>query len=307
MIHARTRALLVTVILVMALTTSSGAVFGAEDDAEITDLGTSHELDTADAISEFNQQGHTSADLTRLDMTVTAAENKDTVGLEDEPLPTDIRNDFLRFEYDEEATRTVRILVPNDYWTPYMREDVQSITTDHTAEFQPVRGGDYLAVTVTFDGPADVVVPVQWDSELSYRVAENIDNRLNKSFGVSVRGDSTGWTYVDDGNLTDGPGYAIGEATDDVTVQYDATPDEPERTWINAPEGETLSNEIYYYDRGDNGSAYIVSKTDDPPAVRYKTDSTMIDRIRGGVNDLMEVPDRIFDGLDIGFGGDILG
>jgi len=184
-----------------------------------------------------------------------------------------------------------------------MREDVQSLTSDHTAEFQPVRGGEYLAVTVTFDGPADVVVPIQWDSELSYRVAERIDERLNKSLGISVRGNGGGWTYVEDGNLTDGPGYAIGKASDDVTVQYDATPDEPERTWINAPEGETFSNEVYYYDRGENGSAYIVSKTDDPPAVRYKTDSTIMDQLKGGVNDLMQVPDRMLEG----FGGDFLG
>jgi len=298
MTYARTRAILVATVLVVALMTASGGVFGAEDDPEITDLGTSHDLDTADAVSEFETEGHTQAAPSRLDMTVTAAKNKDDVGLEDKPLPTDVRNDFLRFEYDEEAQRTVRILVPNDYWTPYMRENVNSITSDHTAEFQPVRGGEYLAVTLTFDGPADVVVPIQWDSELSYEVAERIDERMNKSIGVSIRGGNTGWTYVDSTNLTDGPGYAIGEAPGDVTVQYDTTPDEPERTWINAPEGETLSNDIYYYDRGDNGSAYIVSKTDDPPAVRYKTDSTFMDQFRGGLNDLLEVPDRIQSNID---------
>lgn len=305
MIATRTRALLAAFVLIVALMTASGAAFGAQDDPEITDLGTSHDLDTADAISAFDQDGHTSAETDRLDMTVTASTGKDEVGLEDQLMPTDTRNDFLRFDYREEAERTVRILLPKDYWTPYMREDVQSLTSDHTAEFQPTRSGEYLAVTIQFDGPAEVVLPVQWDSELSYRVAERVDNRLNKSVGVSIRGDSGSWTYVDSQNLTDGPGHPIEEAPGDVTVQYDTTPNEPERTWINAPEGETFSNEVYYYDRGENGSAYIVSKTSDPPAVRYKTDSSAMDKIRGGVNDLMEVPDRISDGLE--FGGEFFG
>jgi len=297
MLRTRTTAVLVAVALVATLIVGPAAALDSGDDGEITNLGTSHALDSSEAIDEYESEGHTSADLTRLDMTVTAAQSREDVGLGDEPLPTNVRNDFLRLEYDEEAERTVRIMLPKDYWTPYMRENVQSITSDHTATYQPTRGGEYVAVSVHFDGPADVVFPVQWDSELSYRIAERIDNRLNKSFGVSIRGDSGGWTYVDAQNLTDGPGHAIGQAPGDVTVQYDATPDEPAETWINAPEGETFSNEIYYYDRGDNGSAYIVSKTDDPPAVRYKTDSSFADDLRGAVNDLTQVPDRIFDGF----------
>lgn len=292
------RALGVAALLVVALVAGPAAALDDSGDGEITNLGTSHALDSSEAIEEYEAEGHTSAEITRLDMTVTAAQSREDVGLGDQPTPTNVRNDFLRLEYDEEAERTVRIMLPKDYWTPYLREDVQSVTSDHTATYQPTRAGEYVAVSVHFDGPGDAVFPIQWDSELSYRVAERIDNRLNKSFGVSIRGDSAGWEYVDSQNLTDGPGYAIGDAPGDVTVQYDATPDEPEQTWINAPEGETLSNEIYYYDRGDNGSAYIVSKTDDPPAVRYKTDSTFVDDLRGAVNDLVQVPDRISDGLD---------
>ncbi|MFC6720902.1 hypothetical protein ACFQGT_00450 [Natrialbaceae archaeon GCM10025810] len=303
----RLRSIALAVVLIVSLVAVPGvAIADDEDDTDsVTDIGADHDLDTSDAITEYNEAGHTETDLSRIDMTVTVAESKADVGLEDQPLPTDVRNDYLRLQYDEEAERTVRILIPDDYWTPYLREEVQSISDDHTAEFEPVRGGSYTAVVIRFEEPADVVLPVQWDSSLSYEVTERIDERLNKSIGFQIRDDDTGWTYLEDENLSEGAGHEIDGAPGDVTVQYDATPDRPEETWINAPRGETLSDDIYYYDRGENGTTYVVSKTDEPPAVRYKEDSTFADRARGAINDLREVPNRIMDGFS--GGGDLLG
>lgn len=297
-------ALIVSLLLVTTLFAPAVGAFDDDGDDSMTDLGTNHDLTSSDAVSEFNDRGAVEIDTSRLDMTVTVAESKSDVGLEDQLTPTDVRNDFIRFEYREEADRTVRLLIPNEYWTPYLREEVDAINDEHVAEYRTARGGDYTAVVVRFDGPADVVFPVDSVASFSYAAVERVDDRLNNSLGFTLRDDDANWEYVDTEELVDGPGYDVGESPGDITVQYDATPDSPEETWINAPEGETLSDDIYYYERGsDNSSAYIVSKTDDPPAVRYNVDSSWMDRVRGDLNDLRQVPDRIIDLL----GGDLFG
>lgn len=282
----------------------SALTFADDDDDHVTDLGTDHGLTEADAIAEYDDRGSTQADITRLDMTVTVADSKSEVGIEDKLFPMDVTNDYVRLEYNEQAERTVRILIPDDYWEPYERSEVDSITSDHVAEYDPVRGGDYTALTIHFDGEADVVLPAEWVSSFSYRAVDRIDNRLNNSLGFTVRDDNSQWVYVDSAAMTEGPGYDMGESPGDVTVQYDATPDSPEETWINAPEGETLSDNIYYYERDSaNGSAYIVSKTDDPPNVRYNVDSSLTDRVRGDINELRNIPNAIKDLFGGGFGG----
>ncbi|MFD1526039.1 hypothetical protein [Halolamina salina] len=274
-------------------------------DEHVTDIGAQHDLDSSDAVSEFNSQGHTSTRLTRIDMTATVATQKSEVGLEHKLTPTDAVNDYLRLEYNEEATRTVRILIPKEYWTPYKQEGVESITTDHTATFEPARGGEYTSVVLEFDGPADVVLPAKWYDSMSYKALERVDQRMNKSVGVTLRGDGSQWNYVTADELTSGPGYEIGTHSDQLTVQYDATPDQPEETWINAPQGESMRQDLYYYTRdSENSTSYIVSKTEDPPTVRYKVNATFMDRLRGNIRDIQLIPDRFQDLFD---GGDLFG
>ena len=301
----RFRTLVLVAILVCSLFALPSLAADDSDDEYMTDIGAQHELDTADAVAEFNDRGHTSASLSRIEMSVTVADDKSDVGIENRLTPSDAVNDYLRLEYDEEATRTVRILIPEEYWTPYKQEDIGSLTTDHTATFEPARGGEYTSVIIELDGPADVVLPVKWYDEMSYKALERVDQRLNKSIGVTLRDDGSQWKYVEGEALASGPGYEIGEDADRVTVQYDATADSPEETWVNAPQGESMRQDIYYYTRdSENSTTYIVSKTDNPPTVRYKVNSTLLDRIRGDIRDIKLIPDRIKDALN---GGDIFG
>lgn len=304
-----TRSRLLVVFMALILATSligpaALAVDDGSDDEYVTDIGTSHDLDSADAVSEFNDRGQTQADISRLDMSVTIAEKKSDVGIEDKILPANQVNDYLRLEYNEEAERTIRILIPGDYWTPYHQEGVDSVTSDHEADYMPARGGEYTAVVITLDGPADVVLPVKWYDSMSYRAIERVDDRLNNSVGLTLRDDGSQWEYVESDDLISGPGYEIGEDSDDLTVQYDATSDGPEETWVNAPQGESMNDNIYYYTRdAENSTSYVVSETSDPPTVRYKHDSSFTDRLRGDFNDITMIPDRIRGLLGGGFLG----
>ncbi|MFP8891836.1 hypothetical protein ACLI4U_19000 (plasmid) [Natrialbaceae archaeon A-CW2] len=302
----RYRAIALAFVMVMSLAIAgvSGSSVISNDDNNVTDLGADHDLNTADAVNAFANDGVAEADIERIDMTVTVADNKDDVGLEEELLPTNQFNDFVRFEYREEADRTIRILIPDEYWTPYERERLESINSDHQADFESVRGGDYQSVVIRFDGPGEAVFPAEWVASFSYQNLERIDDRLNNSIGLTIRDDNSQWTYVNTTDMAEGPGLEIDEDIEDLTVQYDATPDSPEETWINAPEGETFSDDIYYYQReSENGSVFIVSKTDNPPNVRYNVDSTLTDRIRGNLNAIKNIPNKIGDIL----GGDLLG
>ena len=299
------QSLVLSLLLVCSLFALPGLAADDGEDEYVTDIAADHDLDTVDAISTFNSEGQVETDLTRIDMTVTIADEKSDVGASGRMLPTDTANDFLRLQYNEDAERTVRILIPEEYWEPYLQEDVESITSPHTADYKTSRGGEYTAVIITFDGPADVVLPAKWVDSTSYKALERVDQRLEKSVGITVRDDGSEWTYVESEDLVSGPGYEIGEKSGDVTVQLDATPDSPEETWINAAEGETMGEDIYYYQRdSENGSTYIVSKTDNPPAVRYKVDSTFMDRIRGDIRDITLIPSRLKDTIN---GGGLFG
>lgn len=292
----RALAAVFAVLLAVSLSIPAGTIALNDDlsEEDITNIGDDHDLDSADAISQFNSEGVTSAELARLDMEVTIAEKKSDIGLEDQLLPSSIRNDFIRLQYNEEADRTVRILIPDDYFTPYPRERVSTVTGDADVEIKPIRGGDYMEIIARFHGEDDVVIPIQWDSQISYQAIERVDDRLDNSIGITLRDDDAEWQYVDSDALTEGPGYSIGESAGDVTVQYDATPDQPEETWINAPKGETFSDDIYYYQRdSEDGTAYIVAKTDNPPAIRYNVDSSLGDRLRGDLRDIGQIPERI--------------
>lgn len=290
----RTLTIILTVVLVGTLVGPAAAAMDTTDDEEdVTDLGADHGLDTAEKISEFRSNGLVTTDADRIDMSISVAESKSDVGITGRMFPNDLRNNYLRLEYNEDAERTVRLLIPSEYWTPYPRERAKTVSGDAQVGLEPVRGGDYTEVVVRFTGKDDVVVPLQWDSSVSYRAVERVDNRLDNSLGITLRDDNSEWVYVNSSTVSEGPGLAVGEDASDITVQYDATPDSPEETWINAPKGETLSDGIYYYQRSEDGEAYIVSKTDDPPAIRYNVKSSLGDRIRGDIRELLTIPDSI--------------
>ena len=287
------------IILVFVLAVAAVALFvlaGAVASADgVTDIGTDHDLDNNSTIDAYDREGYVETSVQRYQLGLEVAENGRDVGLEPS-LARDTRNDFLRLTYDEDFERTFRILVPREYITPYTMDSVEAIDSDHTASYEPVRGNEYLAVTITFDGKGEAVLPLQKDSAVSYGLIEKVDDRVEQVSGVSIFGRGSTWHYIRGDEAASQAAYPLNASSDDeLLIQYDARPDSPEELWVNAPRGEHDNAPMYYFDRESDDQVYLVVDNETAPTVRYNTNASTADRVRGDVNDIRLVPDRVRD------------
>lgn len=294
------QSLVLVLILVVSLPAMATPTL-ADTDRSVVTIDNNHGLADDATISQYHSAGHAQTDLSQLDATLTVATDRDDVGLEDEMLPSNLRNDFVRIEYREDFTRTLRIHLPREYWVPYSMVDVESASSDHVARYEPVRGGEYLEIVVHVDEPADIVLPVQKDSSASYRAVERLDRNIERATGSSAfSGDE--WTYIRGDEFANATMYELEdvENSEDAVVQYDSYKDDPDETWLNAPRGEDSDVGMHVMTRESlgNESVFLVATADDPPDVRYKPEGTMRDRSSGWINDALEIPKRMKDGID---------
>jgi hypothetical protein len=278
---------LLTLLAVVAVLAVGGAV--AQD---VTDLQEDHGLATDDAISSYEQTGVARAEVTRYQIDLAIAEERADVNASD-AVVTDIRNNYLRINYQEDYPRTIRLLLPREYITPYNAE-VGSITTSHTATLEPARNGEYMAVTVQVDGPADIVLPLNRDHAVSYGLIERLDRRVEQISGISPLDRNHEWQFIDPSEIEQGANR-LNHSLDDMAVQYDASPEQPDPTWINLPEGETAGVPLYLIQLEGSDDVAIVATTEDPPQIRYRTEGTLPARVRGWIAEAQEIPGNIRD------------
>lgn len=297
MMDSRKRILSVLLVVVLVCNAVIAPSMAASETDDVLAIDDDHGLADEESISSYKTDGVSRTSLTQVDGSLAMAKHKSDVGADAKLLPTDARNNFIRIKYEEDFQRTLRILIPREYQIPYTQENVQSVTSDHTASFRPARGAEYLEIVVTVDGPADIVLPVQKDSSLSYRGLEWADTRVKAATGQSVFGDKAGdnWQYLDDEELSNGTAYELEGSPEEIAVQYDAEKANPHQTWLNAPKGGDEGVGAYWFVResGDNQTAYLVVTDDDPPAIRYKSDAHVTDTWLAEARDAAQIPERI--------------
>lgn len=276
------------------LTLGVGGFGPASATAGTTDIGTAHPLADDAAISEYQRTGYTSGEMDRYRITLTMSSERGAVGLQPS-IVSNVRNDYLKISYQEDHARTLRFLIPREYATPYVRESVESVSSDHVASFGPAREGKFLEVIVEVDGPAEIVLPVEKGSEIAYGYMERVDKRVEEATGVSPLGRDAEWQYVDEERLETEAAIAIDADPKNTLIQFDAKPNQAEEVWLNAPQGERNGVEAYYFVKESEDQIYIVVTGENPPAVRYKTDATMTDKATGWVNDAKQMPSRLKD------------
>ncbi len=124
------RRLIAAVLVVCLLSTTAAA-------ATMTAIDADHGLTSDTEQAAFEEEGYATTDLNAPNMTVSVAAELSQCGVEDWTV-SDLRNDFLCVEYGEEIDRTIRLHIPQEYWHPYVREEVSPVAGDETASFQPV-------------------------------------------------------------------------------------------------------------------------------------------------------------------------
>lgn len=294
------QALIVAVALLLAV---SGVVLAGDDpDSHIETIDEGTELTANESIDEFAEEGYVAADVDGLNMTVHVAEDQRDVGQDSW---TSGPHTYLRVQYNESITRTVRFYVPAEYVTPRPQQGVSAEDSDETATYEAVDGGDTMAVTLTLDGETDAVFPVnRWMGlyiDTSDRVYSTIENATNVTLPRLGIGGGEQWEYVPREGLSgsndtyDGlPVDSMAEA-EDMSLQYDAASNATEATWRSVERCSVDTDPVCLTDR--DGEPVLFGSTADPPPIRYKTETSLRTEIEAGINELTDEWRDLLDSL----------
>lgn len=295
MIRGRIPRVLLLVMAVLALT-------GVAAGSEILTLDDQTPLASDDSVAAFEQQGIVTADTAQVDMTVTVAREGSDAGLEGPRV--DSKDTFVRINYREDITRTIRIYIPADMIEPRPKRGLQAENSGVSADLSPAGDGKYLALTFTVDGPTDATFAVSNTAGAIFSGRSGVREAVNNTTGFSMPsfGDGAEWQFVESSELNSTRSYRVDHPASDMTMQWDADPS-AEKRWISVPEcGDPTDVRVCYY--RDGNATTIMTTTDNPPTVRYREGKSAIIDLKSAVSDLASVPDRVGSWVDGIFGGD---
>lgn len=255
---------------------------GVTSAVTVYDIDDEHSLDRQSSIDEYDQEGVVSATLLVPDMRITIAEDHDDAGVDG--FRADFAWHFVRIEYNETLPAELRIYFPDGYWHPNP-QDLEAIESDQTAELRSIRNGSYSSLTVRFDGRADVTFAVPRAASLTFATRDYsrdvVENRTDLELPRVSSNDP--WSYIDQSDLAGNTTVAIERKQNrELTIQYDAGT--TEERWIGVPScsASTGSDEpVCQFTRdGGESKVYVLSRTTDPPPVRFKYDAGPVSAIQ---------------------------
>jgi|GEM_PF-494970 len=288
------RRLYVAVAALLLVATAAGLVAASER----YNVDAGHGLADRDAIQSFEDDGVARANVSTPHLTLTIAAQADACGVESS-LWSDARNDFLCVEYHNDLAQTTRLFVPDDYWTPIVHQDKQAVGDGPPASFQPVHEGNYTSVTIRFDGSGQAVYPIPRDVSTSYALINRINDRTRRIAGVELWSGGTQWRYVNRSAFGTSPSVAIKTVPDRTMIEYDATPDRAEQTWLPVPSSQSRTAPVYRMQRSnDTETIYVISEADEPPAIRYRARGAGIARVDAAIDEIGSVPEKVSVAVD---------
>lgn len=262
---------------------------------DMTTIDDDHYLTTADAKAEYGEKGHVSADLHSPDMTITVAENADDVDLAG--IYINFANDYIRIQYREDRTRTLRIYIPEEYISPRTANELEAENDNVVADFRPIHGNTMMEMRVRVTRPTDAVFKLPKDAGIVFSYVDDYQDRLNESTGwdlPSPFGDREPWQYIARSEINDEDLFAVEKPPDgELMVQYDAWPDDDTEMWLPIQECPEREANVCYLETDDQ-YMHIVS-TDNATAVRYKYEIDRVERLREAFRDMRLAVDRFLD------------
>lgn len=280
---------------------------GTSSASEVYALDEDNPLATEAAVENFNTDGVAGGVVSGLDMRLTLAEQHNTVDADG--FHSNIGRSYLRIQYNESIQRTIRFYIPSAMVYPHIKQDLESITDDTTADLEPADGGEYTAVTVTVDGETDAVFPINKVASSLFQVKDATSSRVENFTGISLPsvlgGGGTEWQYVNEsalaGNETT---VAIEQPDEGLTVQFDSTPTATGESWINTPAcSDSSSTPVCSFERSGDDKLYVLSRSDDAPAIRYRAGGAPMFGVESALNDLERAADRFLEDINALTGG----
>lgn len=288
-----------TVALLVAVAVITPAIAVATPTAR-EEIDADHPLATNESARTYENTGTVSADLNVPDSRLVITEDLAECGLHEGTLSdhlTSVKSDFVCFKNREDIETTVRLFLPQGYWTPYVREKKQSLRKKTTATLQPVKDGRYQSIE--FDAPAGemVVFEIPEHTQAVYYAVERPKGRIEKLTGIDLSGKDEPWTRIDPTALS-GENSTVRIRTEqppeEVMVQYDTDPGEGE-SWLSVPENPNDAPTYRFQKQGVNNTVYVVSTVSDPPPVRYKTNQSSGAWLSSGWADIKQMGPRLED------------
>lgn len=287
-----------TVLVLLALLAVSGAVAGQ---ATRLTLDANHALDSDEKQVQYQRTGEATAELVAPDMNITVAAEHDMCDIDG--FHSDLRNDYLCIGYGEAIERSIRIYIPAEYWSPYVRETVEPVAGGVPATYQPVDGGQYTSVTVTLDEPGMYAWPVNAEAAYFAGAQDRTLENVEKVTGIGAP-ETEEWQYIPPSKLGGNQSAYVVRApngTDALVMEYQQSDGE----WTTVPDEEKGYAPVYYQDTASEDQVYVFATDNTSAEVRYKTEATSVDELASAWREIASAGTRIEEiaGFDIPFIG----
>jgi|AntDeeMetagen285_2_1112576.scaffolds.fasta_scaffold00306_7 hypothetical protein len=274
------------------------ATAGVATAQTITGIDDDHGLVEPESVDTYDNDSVATATVDQPSMRLTVAESSADVGLDGWRF--DANKQYLRIEYNETISRTIRVFIPSEYWHPIAAEiDAERPNDDVTAAFRPTEDGRYTAVTVEFEGQTDAVFAIPRESELVFWTRDRSRDVINETVGYKPPQLSTGgeWQYIGPADLTTNETVPIA-APDGATIQQNDAQDGEESNWVGVPRCSRSSADVCTYTvDGQPEVIYLLTQTSEPPDIRFKSGADPVESGWSILRDLGSVPDRVWDDL----------
>lgn len=270
----------------------------------LTDLDENTPLTERSSWESFKSDGRVTVNVTAPDLTLTVAKEQEDVDLRG--FHNDYSNEYLRIQYDEDLSRTIRFYVPSNYFGPYFDERVESVGGDAAAiKLVPVLDGKYTAVTIELTGKTDAVFKISQTKGKTWSFWSQQDDKIENVTGVSSGISGTEqWNYAKSEEWSDDGTLTIGNVSNPkkVLIQYNAGQGE-EAVWLKVTSKQDRDGPYYFVRESSsdgNATIVVVSESSTPPAVRVQRHATARAGIGSILSDWGRTLDRassFFDGL----------
>jgi hypothetical protein len=311
----RTRRIALVLVLLAAAVGFVSSPAAAQSASDVITIDEKTELTSDTQRERWAQEGVATGSASRYDLTITVAKDRRDAGSE-ALTPNPMYNGNIQVQYNESYERTYRVYIPAEYIQPRLTYGVKAAEGNLTADFEPVAGGDYMAMTFTVDGPTDA--RFAFNRVISWRVeAEDQGSDLvyNLTGYEPLRPATSGvdqWEHVPDEALESNDSRYIvpkppeDEAnTTDITIQYDRAADDSseEPTWRTVHDCETQLEPVCILE-GDTNQTVLLAPSGDAPPVRYKYGSDGISNVQTGVGEAFDAIGSMVDDIGGLLGGD---